>query len=113
MTHNNFKIQNQKKMNYRNLGPTAFHLGFTTEEQACLLDVRTPNEVAAGVIDQPIVIDFLGGTFEQEVAKLDRSKTYYVYCRSGKRSVGACETMAALGFKSLVNLEGGILAWNA
>lgn len=100
-------------MKYRNLKPDAFKSELATAENACLLDVRTPKEVAAGVIDQPIVIDFLSGTFEQEVKQLDPSKTYYIYCRSGKRSGSACEVMANLGFKSLVNLEGGILAWNS
>lgn len=99
-------------MNYRNLEPEAFQAELNTNDNACLLDVRTPNEVAAGAIDAPLVIDFLGGAFEQQVQQLDKDKTYYVYCRSGKRSANACQLMANLGFKALVNLEGGILAWN-
>ncbi len=100
-------------MNYRNLGPTAFQLALDAQDNPCLLDVRTPHEVAAGVIQDPLVIDFLGADFAQKVKALDREKTYCVYCRSGQRSANACQVMANLGFKSLVNLEGGILAWNA
>lgn len=99
-------------MNYKNLKPEAFQAAFNTNDNGCLLDVRTPSEVATGVIDDPLVIDFLGGAFEQKVQQLDKEKTYYVYCRSGKRSANACQLMATLGFKSLVNLEGGILAWD-
>ena len=36
-----------------------------------------------------------------------------VYCRSGKRSVTACLIMEMMGFKDMVNLEGGILDWQA
>lgn len=41
---------------------------------------------------------------------LDKSHTYYVYCRSGKRSHNACIKMKKQGFK-VFDMEGGILNW--
>jgi rhodanese-related sulfurtransferase len=43
--------------------------------------------------------------------KLEKSKNYYVYCRSGARSAKACEVMNELGIENTFNLTGGIL-WN-
>jgi rhodanese-related sulfurtransferase len=45
------------------------------------------------------------------VSELDKSKSYAIYCRSGKRSVDACEVMTEIGFKSIYNLNGGIIEW--
>ena len=41
----------------------------------------------------------------------NKKKSYYVYCRSGKRSLAACEIMTDLGFSSVFNLESGYLGW--
>jgi rhodanese-related sulfurtransferase len=76
-----------------------------------LLDMRTPEETAEGMIEGAGQIDYEAATFEAEVAKLDKSKTYLLYCRSGRRSSEACEYMAKQGFKSLYNLKGGYKAW--
>ena len=43
--------------------------------------------------------------------ELDKKKSYFVYCRSGKRSYSACEIMKELGFTNLYNLESGYLDW--
>jgi len=57
-------------------------------------------------------IDFLEGQiFLEEVSKLDKSKNYYIYCRSGNRSGQACDIMEQLGFETTYNLEGGFMQW--
>jgi rhodanese-related sulfurtransferase len=76
-----------------------------------LLDVRTPEETAQGKIEGTITLDFKNPNFAAEVEKLDKSKTYLVYCRSGNRSGKACKLMAEKGFTNLFNLAGGYLAW--
>jgi rhodanese-related sulfurtransferase len=43
--------------------------------------------------------------------QLDKSKAYFVYCRSGARSARACAVMQQYGFLIAFNLLGGILAW--
>ena len=77
-----------------------------------VLDVRTPGEFQSGHIWNAINIDVEGMTFNQEIAKLDKSKEYAVYCRSGRRSAIATEAMSKAGFKNLVELSGGIQTWN-
>ena len=79
--------------------------------EAVLLDVRTPMEVAMGKIPGAYVIDLMSHQFDKEVAQLDKSKTYVVYCRSGGRSAQACNYMSGKGFSNLYNLRGGIGSW--
>lgn len=79
---------------------------------AVVLDVRTDDEVAEGIIPNAIHIDiYKGQEFIDEIEALDKSKNYYVYCRSGNRSGKACQIMEQLGFENAYNLEGGMLEW--
>ena len=78
-----------------------------------VLDVRTPAEFMSGHLANAINIDVEGMQFNSDVSKLDKSKTYAVYCRSGRRSAIATDEMSKLGFKTLFNLEGGTGAWSA
>lgn len=75
------------------------------------LDVRTPQEFAAGHIPGAINIDVEGPQFDAQIATLDESTTYAVYCQSGRRSGIATARMAEAGFTSLVNLDGGVQTW--
>jgi rhodanese-related sulfurtransferase len=86
---------------------------YDADENAIILDVRTENECDQGIIPNSINIDIYEGPgFIEKVEALDKSKKYYVYCRSGARSAKACEVMKDLGFEYTYNLEGGILGWN-
>ncbi len=78
-----------------------------------LLDVRTPEETSDGMIEGAGQLDFKADNFEAEIEKLDKEKTYLIYCRSGNRSGKACALMAQKGFKNLYNLKGGYMAWTA
>ena len=82
------------------------------DDNAVVLDVRTPEEVEEGYIPDAINIDFYRGQeFLRELEKLDKSKNYYVYCRSGNRSGQACSLMNKIGIKNAYNLMGGMLEW--
>ena len=83
------------------------------QENTVVLDVRMPQELVEGSVPNYVMINFFGSEFETEVDKLDKSKTYLVYCRSGNRSSQACAMMSDMGFENLYNLLGGIGAWNA
>ena len=76
-----------------------------------LLDVRTPREWADGKIEAAIEMNVQDENFAEQLQTLDKSKTYLVYCRSGRRSATAAEIMVDNGFTSVYNLEGGYLAW--
>jgi thioredoxin len=77
-----------------------------------LIDVRTPEETASGMIEGAKSIDFNSPDFAQNIAQLDKSKTIYVYCKSGGRSGDAVNQLGKLGYQA-VGLEGGIMAWSA
>ena len=83
------------------------------DSDAVILDVRTQNEVDEGIIPDAKNIDIYEGQgFVDKVEKLDKSKNYYVYCRSGNRSGQACQIMDQLGFKNTYNLIGGMNEWD-
>ncbi|WP_350293907.1 rhodanese-like domain-containing protein [uncultured Croceitalea sp.] len=82
------------------------------DENAFLLDVRTPEEVEEGYIPNSTNIDiYLGQEFLDEVEKLDKDKNFYVYCRSGNRSGQACAILKSVGIDNAYNLEGGFMNW--
>ena len=83
------------------------------DPNAVVLDVRTEGEVMQGIIPNAINIDiYKGQGFIYRLEELDKTKNYYVYCRSGSRSRQACSIMNRLGFKNAYNLLGGIIEWN-
>ena len=82
------------------------------DDNAFILDVRTPEEVEEGYIPGATNIDiYLGQEFVDKIEKLDKSKNFYVYCRSGNRSGQACAIMNSIGFENAYNLEGGFMEW--
>lgn len=85
---------------------------YEADDNAVLLDVRTEAEYLQGHIPNAVLIDiYQGQGFVYKVDELDKSKNYYVYCRSGARSGQACNIMNKLGFENAYNLVGGIIEW--
>src|SRR4051812_8201041 len=74
-----------------------------------ILDVRTPEEYQAGQIEGAVMIPLQ--VLESEMAKLDKDKTYLVYCRSGNRSKQASQILSQNGFKHIYNMSGGYSEW--
>ena len=81
-------------------------------EDVVILDVRTPAETAKGKIEGAIEKDVRSADFKEKIKELDQGKTYLVYCRSGRRSVTACNVLEKEGFEKLYNLLGGYLAYS-
>ncbi len=75
--------------------------------QAILLDVRTQNEFRQGHAPGALLIDFYKKDFRQRLDRLDRNKTYFIYCNSGRRSGLTLRMMKSLGFREVYNLAGG------
>lgn len=96
----------------RLVGPAEF-ADSVTQEGTVVIDVRTPAEFAQGHLPGAVNIDVQGPDFARRVAELDRAGTYAVYCQSGRRSGVATSQMADLGFGTVYDLEGGVLAWQA
>ena len=81
-------------------------------DDVVILDVRTPMEYEEGHIANSHLLDYNSGTpFIHGLYKLDKDKTYLVYCRSGVRSAAAAAHMSQIGFDEVYNLIGGILNW--
>ncbi len=80
------------------------------KENTVVLDVRTPEEYTQGHLENAQLINYNSGNFQNEINKLDKSKTYLVYCKAGGRSAKASEELSAKGFK-VYNLEDGISSW--
>jgi rhodanese-related sulfurtransferase len=78
-----------------------------------ILDIRTPEEFRDGHIEGAVNVNFRSENFGKEIDKLDKSKTYFVYCRTGNRSYDAVTLMGPLGFRSIVRLAGDIKGWKS
>ena len=83
-------------------------LASASQTGAVVVDVRTPEEFAAGHLPNAVNVNVEDPTFESQIASLDKGATYVVYCRSGRRSAIATDAMAAAGFTSVYNLNGGL-----
>lgn len=82
------------------------------DNNSVILDVRTDDECADGIISASINIDIYEGQgFIEKLEQFDKTKNYYVYCKSGGRSGQACAVMNQLGFENTYNLEGGFMQW--
>jgi rhodanese-related sulfurtransferase len=79
-----------------------------------VLDVRTAGEYSGSHLKNVMLADWTNkAQFEERVKYLDKNKTLLVYCAAGGRSGQAAVWLKEQGFKEVVNLQGGITAWNA
>lgn len=97
----------------QNLHPNEFKDKIANVKDAVLIDVRSPEEHAVNGLPNSLVINYLGEGFWEKIEELDTSKTYLVYCRTGRRSLRACTLMKNGGFDQtkVFNLDGGMVAW--
>ena len=75
-----------------------------------LLDVRSPDETAEGIIPGALCIpvDEIAER-KEEIPKT--GQPVLVYCAGGGRSLGVCEELSHAGFERLHNLQGGFMGW--
>ena len=98
------------KKKYQSINITEFE-ALQNDNDLVVIDVRNTGELSSGIIPKSIHINVMESSFTSKIKKLDPSKTYLMYCRSGLRSARACQIMAQNEFKDLYNLKGGIIAW--
>jgi len=96
-----------------NLTPKEWHAQLLNDDNAIIVDVRTIDEVAEGIIPNAINIDVKEPQlFLDEINKLDKSKNFYVYCQSGARSAQACAVLNLMcEIPNAYSLEGGFSSW--
>lgn len=97
-------------MSAQNLDVAAFE---RESKKGILVDIRTPEEVAQGMIAGAKHIDFYSADFMTKMTALGKDKPIYMYCRSGGRSGQAIARLKAAGFTKVYHLQGGIGAWTA
>jgi thioredoxin 1 len=90
-----------------------FSTKINTTKDPVILDVRTPAEYADGYIGNALNVDYYKPNFKEEIKKLDKEKTYFVYCQAGGRSKSAYEVMKKEGFVNVFELNGGITEWQS
>lgn len=97
----------------KNLNETDWAALKNETSNAVAIDVRTPEEWAEGIIPASDMLNIMNPqSFVAGLENLNKEDTFFIYCRSGARSMQACQIMEQYGFKNVVNLEGGIMAWS-
>ena len=75
---------------------------------AAVIDVRTDAEVATGYLEGAAHMDIQGSEFVNQLATLDQTADYYIYCRSGNRAGQAIDYMKSLGFSGVLTNGGSV-----
>lgn len=97
---------------FEDLDHSAFLDALREEDDPRVLDVRTPKEFEEGHIPGAENYDISHPEFPRWLQRLPRERAYFVYCRSGARSLTACQLLATLGFETIYNLRDGIISWD-
>ena len=93
------------------LAPTEYMKLLQSDSNAYLLDVRRPDEYAAGHLPGAALLDVTDSVaFARGVELLDKEKNIYIYCRSGRRSRKAADILTSKGF-NVRDMQGGYNAW--
>jgi len=95
----------------KNLSAQDFYNKICEDKNAVIIDVRTPAEFNDGHIPNSVLYDIYNPAFQSKILELDKSKNYYIYCRSGNRSYHAGVFMLSEGFNSVHHLAEGINSW--
>lgn len=93
------------------LGPEAFQQTIDRSGPHVLLDVRTAEEFEEGHLSDAINYDIYDSGFIAKLKALDKNKPVFVYCKGGSRSLEAARQLSKLGFPTVYDLRGGVLAW--
>ena len=96
-------------MSYTNIDKKELNKLLKSEEDFLLLDVRTKEEFLENNIDKSVNVPLSDLLFNMDEIEDYKDKKIVVYCRSGHRSITACNLLAMEGFNDLYNLEKGII----
>lgn len=110
---NSSTSQTASKSSITLLSPAEFQKQIETLPNEQLIDLRTANEiVATGKIANAQAIDFYEQkSFAQQVGQLDKQRPIMVYCARGRRSRQASQQLKDMGFTHIIDLDGGMGAW--
>ena len=83
------------------------------DKDFAILDIRTPGEFQAGHLPDAILVDFYSQTFSDQLNRLDKEKSYLVYCRTGNRSTNSLGLFKKLKFDKIYHMSTGISGWKS
>jgi adenylyltransferase/sulfurtransferase len=95
--------------NVPEIGPRELKARLDRGDDLIILDVREPHEYQICNLGGRLIPL---GDLSRRVSELDSSREIVAHCRSGKRSAEAVEFLRKAGFRKVLNLKGGILAWS-
>ncbi len=96
--------------NMRDISANALSKNLKTSEML-IIDVRTPQEYAAGHVPGAINMPHTSITSQLEKLQGHKNKTIVIYCKSGRRAGMAEQTLSDAGFKQLLHLDGDMDGW--
>lgn len=86
------------------------HIENSRPQTYCLLDVRQPGEYEGGHLPGAKLIPL--AELSSKISEINGDRSVIVYCRSGNRSLSAASMLIGAGFKDVLNMDGGIMAFN-
>ena len=95
---------------YRRIGAVDAKVMMDSGEPYILLDVRTLEEYTESRIEGATLIPYDEITARAESELPDKTALILIYCRSGRRSATAAETLVGMGYTNVFDF-GGILDW--
>ena len=103
-------VEKDQEAVYRNITAEEARQIMDTGESCIILDVREQEEYDAGHIPGAILIPYTQIEEKAEEMLPDKDQLILVYCRSGRRSKIAAESLAELGYTNIREF-GGIVDW--
>ena len=96
------------KASLNNVTKEEFARAVKKDPGAIILDVRTPDEFQLDHLENALNFNYLSRTLSDDIDTLNPDKSYYVYCKTGRRSLRVCTLLKNAGFKHVYNLDEGL-----
>ena len=106
-----FSVRSTGRFAYAKVDAATFARVLVDSADHVLIDVRTPAEHAKGHLPGAINRSYLSFRYGRLVRDLDRTKLVLLYCHTCHRSPLAARRMKRMGFRHVVDLEGGYRRW--
>lgn len=105
-------ISCSNSQNFKSVDVAEFKSILEKNSEIQLVDVRTEDEFKGGHIKNAKNISIASEKWSSSIGNLDKTKPVLVYCLSGGRSKKAAAELKELGFREVIELDGGYLAWS-
>ena len=107
-----FGSKSSKDPRIQILDPKGYKALMKEHSPVQLVDVRTQREFDQGHLQGAVLVDYFDQqNFLKSFESFRKDLPLFIYCRSGNRSQKAARKLLQLGFEKVIDLQGGILAW--